>query len=62
LLQMFRQIGVDVQNDIASFPRHLTEFHRVTADPEAVCFQLVRLSDEKTLSFFSFLPRPGNLL
>jgi hypothetical protein len=56
LLQMLRHIGVDAYNDIASFPRHLSEVHRLTSDPDAVCFQVIQHTEEKTLSFFRFFP------
>ncbi len=56
LVQNFQAIGVDVQNDIASFPRHLREFDEVMTDAEVICFQWVRFTDEKTLSFFRVFP------
>jgi hypothetical protein len=56
LLQLFQSIGVDFGNNIASFPRHLREFSETMTDPELICFHCVRLTDEKTLSFFRSFP------
>jgi hypothetical protein len=56
LEQMFRAIGVDFLGDIASFPRHLTEFDETTSDPRRISFQSIRFSEEKTLSFFRLMP------
>jgi hypothetical protein len=56
LLEMFSIIGVDIRSDIASFPRHLSEFSETMADAEAVCFNFILFSEEKTLSFFRYMP------
>jgi hypothetical protein len=56
VVQMFAQIGVDLQGDVASFPRHLADFEQNMSDPETVCFYLMKLTEEKTLSFFREMP------
>jgi hypothetical protein len=56
LVQMLKVIGVDIQHDVAAFPRHLDEFVLTMKDVELVCFSFIRLSDEKTLSFFRAMP------
>jgi hypothetical protein len=56
LVKMLRSIGVDIHNNVSTFPRRLSEFCHVMSDPELVCFNYVRFSDEKTLSFFKILP------
>jgi hypothetical protein len=56
LVQIFDAIGVDLRNDISSFPRHLRDFNEIMTDPEVICFHCVRYSDEKTLSFFRAFP------
>jgi hypothetical protein len=56
LVEIFQSIGVDFQNDISSFPRHLREFDDAMTDPETICFHYIRLTDEKTLSFFRIFP------
>jgi hypothetical protein len=52
LLQMLQSIDVELGNDISRFPRQLEEITETTADVEMVCFQVIRFSEEKTLSFF----------
>jgi hypothetical protein len=56
LVQIFEAIGVDVRSDVSTFPRHLREFDEIMTDPDLICFHCVRLSDEKTLSFFRSFP------
>jgi hypothetical protein len=56
LVQIFQSIGINIQHDVASFPRHLHDFNEIMTDSELVCFHCVRLTDEKTLSFFRLFP------
>jgi hypothetical protein len=56
IAEIFHDIGIDIRNDISSFPRHLREFNDMMTDPELICFHCIRLSEEKTLSFFRFFP------
>jgi hypothetical protein len=56
LEQMFRAIGVDLNHDIAAFPRFLEEFDQIMTDPRQICFHCIRNSNEKTLSFFRLFP------
>jgi hypothetical protein len=56
LLQMVQAIGINLQHDIASFPRVLDEFHDTVSDPDAVAFLFVKNTEEKTLSFFRLFP------
>ncbi len=55
LLQLFCAIDVDIP-DVATFPRHLTEFSEAMADIESVCFHCVSFCEDKTLSFFCNMP------
>jgi hypothetical protein len=49
---MLRAIGVDLQGDPLSFPRHLAEFREAMSDAKFVCFHFVRMTEEKTLRLF----------
>jgi hypothetical protein len=55
LLQIFRAIDVDI-SDVATFPRHLTDFNETMTDVETICFLCVSFSEDKTLSFFRHMP------
>jgi hypothetical protein len=55
LEQMLKMIGVDLQGNISSFPRHLTDFDETVTDPNRVCFWCIKHSEEKTLSFFRLM-------
>jgi hypothetical protein len=49
---MLQAIDIDLGNDISRFPRQLDEIVETLTDVEMVCFQVVKFSEEKTLSFF----------
>jgi hypothetical protein len=52
---MFHAIGIDLNGDISSLPQHLVDFDETMTDPNSICFQCIRHSEEKTLSFFRLM-------